>query len=155
VTAPALPPACARARLHASVALDGVLVEETELDALWRHLGACPACAAFVADLGHATTLVRAKPLEPVRGDLASPRLLRSRLDAKRGPWTSAALVLAALVVVAVGPPRPDDVWSPPGPAPAVRADAAPLRLPIGQRSAADDFALGERADDLRRAGRF
>jgi hypothetical protein len=155
VTERALPPACERARLHASVALDGALVDELELEALWHHLGACPACAAFAAELGHAATLVRAKPLESVRGNLSSPRVLRSRLDEKRGPWTSAAIVLVALVFVAVGPPGPDDVRTPPGPTRAVRADGAPLRLPIGQRSAADDFALSEWGDDLRRAGRF
>ncbi len=135
---------CDDARLSISLALDDALDDETR-EGLWEHLGACEACARLAAELGYATSLVRSTSLEPFRCDLTTPRLLRSRLDARSGPWTSAAVVLGALVLV---------VWQLPGGAgtpgepPSARSQgafAAPFRLPIGQRSAADDFGIDSR----------
>lgn len=127
---------CGRARLDASLALDRALGER-RLEALWEHLGSCPSCAAFAAELGYATTLVRSEPLEPVRPELSSPRVLRSWIDARRGPWTSAALVAVAVVLGTTQLPSPGDGREAPAQA---RSDEPPLRLPIGQRSAAEDF---------------
>ena len=140
MTRASLPGECQRARLHTSLALDGALVDERELDALWRHLGACEACAAFAAGLGHATTLVRAKPLEPVGLELASPQLARARMDARRGPWTSVAVVLVAAILgtthhSGLGRDAPQR-------GPATVTEGEPVRLPIGQRSAEEDFAV-------------
>ncbi|HET9242339.1 MAG TPA: hypothetical protein VFN99_02780 [Gaiella sp.] len=141
MTEAALSRACERARLDASLALDGALAGQVELEALWHHLGACAACAAFAAELGHATTLVRTKPLEPVRLELTGPRLARARMDGRRGPWTSVAVVLVAAILgttqlSGLGREAPER-------GPATVTGAEPVRLPIGQRSAAEDFAVG------------
>ena len=131
---------CDDARLLASLALDGI-VDDLLLKDLWEHLGTCLACARFAAELGYATALVRSAPHVPFRGELASPRLLRSRVEAHRGPWATAAVVL-----VAVGLGISHLTSASHGPSADERrgADvAAPFRLPIGQRSAAADFALG------------
>jgi hypothetical protein len=133
---------CAQARLHASLALDGAVRDEERLRELWDHLGACPGCARHVASLGYATSLVRTAPLVSFRCELTSPRALRSRIDAQRGAWARAAVVLAAVVL---GMSQfPTSTEAPGDPAPrAGRTAVLPLRLPIGQRSAADDFAVG------------
>ena len=133
---------CAEARLHASLALDGAVRDEERLRDLWDHLGACPACAQLAADLGWATSQVRAAPLCPFRSELTSPRLLRARADAQRGPWTRAAVVLVAVVVGLSQLPSATDE-QPDATAGYAPSSVAPLRLPIGQRSAADDFAVG------------
>jgi hypothetical protein len=133
---------CAQARLHASLALDGAVRDEERLRELWDHLGACPACARRAAELGWATSQVRAAPLAPFNSELASPRLLRARVDAQRDPWVRAAVVVVAVVVglsqfPSAADEHPDLVAGHP------RSAVAPVRLPIGQRSAADDFAVG------------
>ena len=132
---------CEDARFQVSLALDGALRDDVELDRLWDHLGSCPACAFFAAQAGFATSIVRSAPREPFRCELAIPRMLRSRIDARRGPWTSVAVVVAAVVLgmsqFATGPDTP------PASDPSVREPrsfALSIRLPIGQRCAADDF---------------
>jgi len=135
--------ACKDARLQVSLALDGALTDDA-LDVLWGHLGRCSACAAFAARLGYATSLVRSTPPESFRCALESPSLLRSRVDAQR-PWTSVAVVVAAVVLGVSQLPSTADAPDVPDPTRA-RSASAPLRLPIGQRSAADDFAAGQPA---------
>jgi hypothetical protein len=132
---------CEDALFQASLALDGALRDDVELDRLWDHLGRCPGCARFAAQLGLATSMVRSAPREPFRTELTTPRVLRSRLDARRGPWTSVAVVLAAVVL---GMSQfPSGANAPAESDPAVRQPrsfALSIKLPIGQRNAADDF---------------
>ena len=132
---------CEDARFHVSLALDSALRGDVELDRLWDHLGSCPACALFAAQLGSATSMVRSAPREPFRCELTTPRVLRSWIDARRGPWTSVAVVLAAVVL---GMSQfPSDTDAPPASDRGVRQPrsfALSIRLPIGQRCAADDF---------------
>ena len=133
---------CEDARFQVSLALDGALRDDVELDSLWDHLGSCPACALFASQLGFATSVVRSAPREPFRCELTSPHVLRSRVDARRGPWTSIAVVLAAVVL---GGSQLTEA-EPPGD---TRQAAQPqrslvaIKLPIGQRCAADDFMAG------------
>jgi predicted anti-sigma-YlaC factor YlaD len=141
---------CETARLQASLALDGAVQEEVALERLWGHLGACAACARFAADVGHATSLVRSAPPVPFRCELTSPRLLRSCVEAQRGPWATAAVVLGAVVLGMSQFPGAGDGAGDDGTR-HVRSAAPPPKLPIGQRSAADDFVTGQRV--VRRAG--
>ena len=133
---------CAEARLQASLALDGAVRDEERLRDLWDHLGACTACAQLAAELGWVTSQVRAAPLCPFRSELTSPRLLQARVDAQRGPWLRAAVVLVAVVVGMSQFPSATDE-QPDSTAGHGRSAVAPVGLPIGQRSAGDDFAVG------------
>jgi hypothetical protein len=135
---------CEDARFQVSLALDGALRDDVQLDSLWDHLGSCPACALFAAQLGFATSMVRSAPRELFRCELTSPRVLRSRLDARRGPVTSVAVVLVAVVLGASQTPggadAPDDTRQA---VQAPRSLVASIKLPIGQRCAGDEFLAG------------
>ena len=125
--------ACEAARLRASLALDGDL-EEIQLLLLQRHLDRCPECLAVVGGMRSVTTSIRNAPLE-VRPPADSAG---RRRQARRLPWASIGVAVAALAVGAVTLPQP------PGPSgagdEARRLAAPPPPLPIGQRSAGDDF---------------
>jgi hypothetical protein len=141
-------PECEGARLRVSLALDSALADDAALNGLWDHLGRCSACAAFAAEIGHATSLVRSSPPEPFRCELTSPPLRRVRAEAQR-PWTSVAVVVAAVVLGVSQLPGSADAPGDPDPM-RPRSVSAPVRLPIGQRSAADDFAASIRTADAR-----
>ena len=124
--------ACEAARLRASLALDGDL-EEIQLLLLQRHLDRCPECLAVVAGMRGVTTSIRSAPLE-VRPPAPAVR----RRAARSLPWPSIGVAVAALAVGAVTLPQPPGPNGAGGEAPHLAAP--PPRLPIGQRSAVDDF---------------
>jgi hypothetical protein len=129
---------CDDVRALASLALDGALVDEVGKRLLGRHVGDCPACARFVSEMGATTALLRIAPLEPFRcAPFAAGRV--GRTGAHRSHWATMA---AAIVAVTIGVASLPQSSSPPAPVPGgvVRADA-PVKLPIGQRTAESDFA--------------
>lgn len=123
--------ACEAARLRASLALDGDLDEMHGL-LLQRHLDRCPECADAVRGIDLVTTLVRDTRLEP------RPRTpVAGRRPARRLPWANIGVAVATLAVGSLTLPNAP---SPGSLDPAPRLAAPPPRLPLGQRSAADDF---------------
>jgi hypothetical protein len=123
--------ACEAARLRASLALDGGLDDDYDLLLLERHLARCPECADVVAAMRDASTAVRRTPFERHR----------CRVDARRArplPWANVAV--AVLTIAAAGAVLPH-ASDPSGPAHRSAGLATPPPpLPIGQRSAVDDF---------------
>jgi len=136
---PGLGAACEAARLRASLALDAALDDDFGLLLLERHLMRCPDCTAVVAGMRAGTSAVRSAPAVPFRCELSLP----ARRDARRLPLANVAVAIATLAVAGVtlpnaSPPRqPDD---------SVRLAAPPPRLPIGQRSAGEDFLAPARS---------
>lgn len=129
--------ACEAARLRASLALDGEL-DEIHLLLLQRHLDRCPECAGLVPEMRAVTGAVRRAPLE-----FRSPRPVAERPPAGRLPWPSIAVSVATLAVATLTLPQfPTSTGSRDEPP---RLAAPPLRLPIGQRSALDDFLVAHR----------
>lgn len=127
-------PACDDARALASVALDGAL-DEVGRRFLRRHLTECADCAAFAADIGSLTALLRRAPLEPYRGTVSGDPF-GSQHRAHRSQWLTMASAVAVVIVAVASLPHdtpPSQVGS--------RTASAPVKLPIGQRSAASDFA--------------
>ena len=132
---PATRRACDEARLGASLALDGHL-DDVGYHHLRRHLESCPDCRAVVAEMQATSTLLRNAPLERFRCELAGARVVRTCSSGLGRHWAGAAVAVLALVLVTGALPRQDD--SRPTNRRAVAV--APLTLPIGQRSALDDF---------------
>jgi hypothetical protein len=90
-----------------------------------------------------AAELLRGAPVERFRCRPARPRRLRSPLASRRH-WAGAAVAVLAIVLVTgalpegrTPPQRPERRTATPGSA----ARLSPLALPIGQRSAMDDFS--------------
>jgi Putative zinc-finger len=135
-------PACDDARALASLALDGMLVDDVGLRFLRRHLETCAACAGFVAEIGSFTALVRSAPLEPFR---CAPLdgMQRPVARAHRAPWVTTATAVAAVVLVVASLPHETPSQARGGRTVAARGSLAPVKLPIGQRSAESDFAAG------------
>ena len=104
----------------------------------------------------------RAAPARPARAlpvRAAADRASRARRPRRRGlPWATAAVAVAALAFAGVSPPRggaPDRLDEALPASGAYRHSVVPFRLPIGQRSAADDFvARASRPSSGRRTGR-
>ena len=136
---PGLGAACEAARLRASLALDAALDDDFGLLLLERHLMRCPDCTAVVAGMRAGTSAVRSAPAVPFRCEISLP----ARRDVRRLPLANVAVAIATLAVAGVtlpnaSPPRqPDD---------SVRLAAPPPRLPIGQRSAGEDFLAPARS---------
>ena len=124
--------ACDDARLAASLALDGEL-HDVGLRHVRRHVASCGDCRDVVAEMEAADLLLRRSPLELFRCEL---RLARPRPAGHGRHWAGAAVAVLALVLATGSLPQPHG-------APAGRrvVAVAPLALPIGQRSALDDFA--------------
>lgn len=138
--------ACDDARFGASLALDGALVDDVGLRRLRAHLDACPACARFVARMGLAAALLRRAPLEPFQCERTVARPVRLPSAARGLPWATAAVAVAALALGGASLPRGGDAPDRLDEALSARAyphSVVPFRLPIGQRSAADDFVPG------------
>jgi hypothetical protein len=127
-------PACEEARALASLALDDAL-DELGRHHLARHLSECPACAAFAAEIGSATAFLRGAPLEPYRAQ--STAVYGPRGHTHRAQWTMTAGMVAAVAIVVAS--LPHDTSSG---VETRRAAPAPVKLPIGQRSAAGDFTV-------------
>ena len=138
---PGIDPACDDARRAASLELDGALDEVGRIH-LRRHLESCPECSPLVNEMEASTSLLRRAPLARFSCELVGGQLARSCSPGLGRHCAGAAAAVVALVLATGALPHHDDgaAPSPPG----ARADAAvvsPLTLPIGQRSAMDDFA--------------
>ena len=133
---------CADARALASLALDGEL-DELGARQLRGHVAACGDCARAIGKMRLASELLRSAPRARFRCDLTPAQLVRTCSSGAGGRiWAGAAMTLAALVLATGAlPGRDDDPASSPR-----TAVVAPLVLPIGQRSAMDDFAASSRA---------
>ena len=144
--------ACERARACVSRRLDGEL-NELSRRALERHLARCAECSRYAADVVWFTDLLREAPLERYHHDVYARRGRHpSRL--RRVAPSIAALLLAGLVSatalsqqlggkpdVSTGDSTSSTVVTIPSPpvGPA-RLGGESIKLPIGQRLAADDF---------------
>jgi len=133
---------CAEARALASLALDGEL-DELGSRQLRGHVASCRDCARAIGKMRLASELLRSAPRARFRCDLTAAQLVRTCSSGPGGRiWAGAAMTLAALVLATGAlPGRDDDPASSPR-----TAVVAPLVLPIGQRSAMDDFAASSRA---------
>jgi hypothetical protein len=130
---------CRDARLRASLALDDEL-DEVGRQRLARHLEDCVACTQVVTDMRSATRSLRRARAERFRCELRPAQLAAHASSSGTGRHLAGAAVAVAALVLATGAlPGRDDTpaTSPPG----AGAVVAPLQLPIGQRSAMDDFA--------------
>jgi len=133
---------CADARALASLALDDEL-DELGSRQLRGHVASCRDCARAIGKMRLASELLRSAPRARFRCDLTPAQLVRTCSSGAGGRiWAGAAMTLAALVLATGAlPGRDDDPASSPR-----TAVVAPLVLPIGQRSAMDDFAASSRA---------
>ena len=132
---PVLGVECDAARERASLALDGAL-DDVGRRQLARHVARCAACAVVVDELGAVTALLRTAPLEAYRCELRPPARRAGRVA-----WAASAAAVAALVVgigslpYATGPEARTSLT-----AADLETTVPPVKLPIGQRSAEDDF---------------
>jgi Putative zinc-finger len=128
---------CDAARFAASLELDGALDEVGRRD-LRRHVRRCPECARVVSEMQSTSALLRRSGGVRFRCELAGERLVRTCSTGLGRLWAGAAVAVAALVLATGALPHSDG-----GAAPSPRAAAVvtPRALPIGQRSAMDDFA--------------
>ena len=90
---------CDRAREWASLGLDGEL-SDFERVLLDSHLRRCPACAAYVVEIGAITEAIRATELEPLAIPVVLP--LRRRIS-YRGIVLQAGAAAAAALALTVG----------------------------------------------------
>jgi predicted anti-sigma-YlaC factor YlaD len=128
---------CADARALASLALDGEL-DELGSRQLRGHLASCRDCTRAVGKMRLASELLRSAPRAGFRCELGRGQLARACSSGMGGRiWAGAAMTLVALVLATGALPGRDDTTAPSPRAVVV----APLALPIGQRSAMDDFA--------------
>lgn len=129
---------CDEVRALVSLALDDVLTDELGAHLVARHLAECAACAQFAADVGVVTELIRDAPLEPYH---CGPVSGASR-GAGRAQRAHGATMAAAVLAVTIGVASLPQAASPPPPLVPSGAfgAAAPVKLPIGQKSAESDF---------------
>jgi predicted anti-sigma-YlaC factor YlaD len=128
---------CADARALASLALDGEL-DELGSRQLRGHLASCRDCTRAVGKMRLASELLRSAPRAGFRCELGRGQLARACSSGTGGRiWAGAAMTLVALVLATGALPGRDDTTAPSPRAVVV----APLALPIGPRSAMDDFA--------------
>jgi hypothetical protein len=134
---------CAEARALASLAFDGELGELGSRQ-LRGHVASCHDCERAIGKMCLASELLRSAPRARFRCDLTAAQLVRTCSSSGPGGriWAGAAMTLAALVLATGALPGRDDAAAPSPRA----ARVAPLTLPIGQRSAMDDFAASSRA---------
>jgi predicted anti-sigma-YlaC factor YlaD len=128
---------CDGARALASLGLDDEL-DELGSRQLRGHLASCRECTRAVGTMRLASELLRSAPRARFRCELGRGQLVRACSSGTGGRiWAGAAMTLVALVLATGALPGRDDTAAP-SPRAAV---VAPLALPIGQRSAMDDFA--------------
>lgn len=136
-------PECDVARLRASLALDGEL-DDVGRAHLARHLDRCADCARLAVRMEAGARLLRQAPREHVRCTFRHARLLRSTSSPSGRHWAGAAVAMVAIVLVTGALPGPATTPQPPARASTqggAGARVSPLELPIGQRSAMDDFS--------------
>jgi hypothetical protein len=128
--------ACDAARFAASLELDGALDDVGRRD-LRRHVSGCPECEQVVREMQTTSALLRTAAPARFRCELAGDRLVRACSTGLGRFWAGAAVAVAALVLAVGALPHSDG-----GAARSPRAAVVlePLSLPIGQRSAMDDF---------------
>jgi hypothetical protein len=133
--------ACDEARALASLSLDDALTDDVGRRFLRRHLRQCAECRDFVAHLEHVTEMLRNAPLER----FTCGRVVPQRASSTRGQWASTAIAVLALGLGVASLPKAADHPAPLRPVVAsVDVPAgAPVKLPIGQKSAESDFADG------------
>jgi anti-sigma factor RsiW len=86
---------CDRARLWASLAVDGE-ISELERASLAAHVAACPECAAYAAELGGLVTALRSAPaVEPGRSLFQRHPYRYTRVRAIQVVASAAAVVAA------------------------------------------------------------
>jgi anti-sigma factor RsiW len=141
VSAVARPPECDAALERASLAVDGEL-DDVGRAHLARHLDRCADCCRLARRMEAAAELLRQAPPEPVHCTLHRARLLRST-SSTPGRHSAGAAVAVAAIVLATGALPPPETTRPPARPAAhdIGATLSPIALPIGQRSAMDDFA--------------
>lgn len=132
---------CDEARALASLGLDGAL-DDLGRRFLLRHLRECAACARFAGEIASTTALLRGAPLEPYRCGPLAARRLGPASAVPRAHWATMA---AAVIAIAVGVASLPQSANPPAPRRPLRAvagarAAGPVKLPIGQKSAENDF---------------
>ena len=126
-----------------SLALDGELDELGALQ-LRGHVASCRDCEHAIGEMHYASTILRSAPRVRFRCELGRGQLARACSTGQVGRiWAGAAMTLAALVLATGALPGRDDTAAT-SPRAAV---VAPLELPIGQRSAMDDFAPASGAE--------
>ncbi len=147
-------PSCERARTSISTELDGEL-SEVEQAMLRRHLRQCAACTAFHLETGAFTQVLREAELEDYRVGF-SPLTARRRWTGQLRRVAPAVAAAALFVTVGgtlgrfvgerepVGPSSPltsvrSSSSSPPLASGTYPDPSKPL-LPLGQRSASEDF---------------
>lgn len=132
---------CDAARLRTSLAIDGEL-DDVGRGLLARHLFACAECARVAARMEGVAELLRGAPRERFRCEPRRLRRLRSTSTSVRH-WAGAAVAVVAVVLVTGALPdggttsQRQERRTATAP---VSARLTPLELPIGQRSAMDDF---------------
>jgi len=141
---------CRDARLRASLALDDEL-DEVGRQRLARHLEECVPCTQVVADMRSATRSLRRARTERFRCELRPAQLAAHASSSGAGRHLAGAAVAVAALVLATGAlPGQDDTAATSPSGPSAGAVVAPLQLPIGQRSAMDDFAATTAASSQR-----
>ena len=123
------PHMCERAREWASLRLDGEL-SDFERVLLNSHLRRCPACAAYVLEIGAITDVIRAAELQPLTAPVALPlRRRRASVVLQAGAAAAAALALTVGLATLSAPSR------------SLSGDAS-ARLPVGATSGASDAEM-------------
>jgi len=134
--------ACETARALASRSLVETLdVVPRELLAL--HLATCGECARFAADTEAATHLLRREPLVATRVEVRGLRRPAPRRTVNAIAAAAAAALSLGLASLAGGSAGPLTQTAAPPPG---RVVVVPVKLPIGQRLAEAEFAVGARS---------
>ena len=132
--------ACDAARLRASLALDGELDDVGRLR-LDQHLALCAECAGIAARMEATSALLRRAPIRRFRCELRGARRVRLRTSVRGHRWAGAAVAIVALVLATGALPGGEHPSPDARRAPTAGTRVSPLELPIGQRSAMDDFS--------------
>jgi anti-sigma factor RsiW len=134
--------ACDAARARASLELDGLL-DEVGLARLRRHVATCPDCARVVAAMRATTRQLRTATLEPW---VCFGRRRTGTVAQRHQSWAGVAAAVVALGIGTASLPGAADGPSALDRAKVVAASATEPserpRLPIGQRSAREDFVI-------------
>jgi predicted anti-sigma-YlaC factor YlaD len=137
--------ACDLARQRVSSELDGEL-SEFDRRLLARHLDRCAACRRFAEDAAGVTQALRTAPLDPYTCGSVGPRRARRFARTRQiAPVAAAILVVSTAATTLVSGGRREEPRLVPLTAHRPIASrtgfvAERVKLPLGQRSAGDDF---------------